>query len=71
MKRANMTLEQKWKVFLALNGYPPSYWTRDLDGVEILVTLLEPKAYGKWMAHDEDGESLLVTEEQLDLSEAV
>lgn len=45
---------------------PPSYWTKDLNGKEILVTLLVDLENGKYRALDEESNPLVVASEHLE-----
>jgi len=57
-------LEPEFISHLKSHGYPPSYWTHDLDASYIYVTLQRPLGYGKWQAVEEDWENTVVVDEE-------
>jgi hypothetical protein len=57
--------EAVWQHSLDTTGYPPSIWTTDLDGDDIIVCLQKPLGHGKWEATNEDGKMLIVSESNM------
>jgi len=44
---------------IELSKLPPSYWTKDLDGDMIIVSVLKELPFDKVLCFDEDGERLV------------
>ena len=43
-----------------IEGIPLSYWTKDLDGDDIIVSVIQTLPYGKLYCVNEDGDRVVV-----------
>ena len=55
-----------WNLWMEHVDMFPIQWTSDLDGTDIIITILNPLPGDRWQCIDEDGKWLIVDNKYID-----